>query len=76
MTSYEARMSSMRHGDTLPIVDSYDPNADLLAHSNAHKRAAKETDTYLSKEELEELRKVQQQRHQVSLIISFCALRI
>ena len=58
-------MTSMRNGDTLPVVDSYDPYADLLAHSSAHKRVAKDTDTYLSREQLEELRRVQQQRHQV-----------
>jgi len=65
MTVYESRMTSMRNGDTLPIVDSYDPNADFLAHTNAHKRPAKETDTYMNKEQLEELRRVQQQRTQV-----------
>lgn len=65
MSVYEARMSSMRNGDTLPIVDSYDPNADLLAHTTAHKRVARETETYMSREQLEELRRVQQQRHQV-----------
>lgn len=68
MSVYEARMSSMRNGDTLPVVDSYDPNADLLAHTTAHKRVARETETYMSREQLEELRRVQQQRHQVCAI--------
>lgn len=60
-------MSALRNGDTLPPVDDgYDPNADLLAHSTKHKKISAEKDTYLSKEHLQDLRKVQQERNQVS----------
>lgn len=60
-------MSSLRNGDTLPPVDDgYDPNADMRAHSSAHKKSAAEKDSYMSKEQLMELRKVQHERSQVS----------
>ncbi|KAI5117985.1 hypothetical protein M0805_009202 [Coniferiporia weirii] len=65
MTAYDRRMSSMRHGETLPIVDGYDPNADLLAHSSAHKKPVIEKDVFMSKEQLQELRRVQEQRNQI-----------
>ena len=56
----------LRNGETLPPTDDgYDPNADLLAHSSAHKRAPIENETYLSKDQLQELRRVQQERLQV-----------
>ena len=68
MNEYEKRMSALRNGDTLPpIDDAYDFNADLNAHGSSHKRIAAEKDTFLSKEHLEDLRKVQQERHQVSM---------
>ena len=72
--SFERRMSALRSGDTLPVVDDgYDPNADLLAHSTKHKKASTEKETYLSKEHLQDLRKVQQERHQVRIFyVSFC----
>lgn len=66
MEHYEMRMSMLRNGETLPPVDeAYDPNADLLAHSSAHKRAPTEKESYLSKEQVQELRRVQQERLQV-----------
>ncbi|THH09075.1 hypothetical protein EW145_g2269 [Phellinidium pouzarii] len=66
MSAYDRRMSSMRHGETLPITDSYDPNADMLAHSSAHKKPVAESDGYLNREQLQELRRVQEQRTQIA----------
>jgi len=64
MDEYERRMDALRHGELLPAGDelTYDVNADLKAHSNAHKRKAIERESYLSKEQLMELRKVQNER--------------
>ena len=66
MDIYEKRMNMLRNGDLLPPSDTYDPNADLAAHASSHKRIVRDTDTYLSKEQLQELRKVQNERNQVS----------
>jgi len=66
MAKYERNMDLLRRGETLPTTDDvYDPYADLAAHSSSHKRSAAERDSYLSKEQLQELRKVQQERTQV-----------
>lgn len=68
MQSHERRMSSLRNGDLLPLPDdAYDPNADLAAHSSAHKKPSASKDTILTKEQLQELRKVQAERAQVGL---------
>lgn len=70
MAKYERNMDLLRRGETLPTTDDvYDPYADLAAHSSSHKRSAAERDSYLSKEQLQELRKVQQERTQVGLHI-------
>ena len=67
MDAYERRMNALRHGELLPAGDelTYDVNADLKAHSSAHKRKAIEQESYLSKERLMELRKVQNERVEV-----------
>ncbi|KAF9649488.1 hypothetical protein BDM02DRAFT_3186248 [Thelephora ganbajun] len=64
MDVYERRMNALRHGELLPAGDelTYDVNADLKAHSSTHKRRAIERESYLSKEQLMELRKVQNER--------------
>jgi len=64
MDIYERRMNALRHGELLPAGDelTYDVNADLKAHSSTHKRKAIERESYLSKDQLMELRKVQNQR--------------
>ncbi|KAG8850462.1 hypothetical protein FRB96_009707 [Tulasnella sp. 330] len=63
---YERRMALVRSGGTLPIDDGYDPNKDLVEHTKSTKRVVNdETDTYLSREQLIELRKVQLERTQV-----------
>ncbi|KAF8661483.1 hypothetical protein AX16_001320 [Volvariella volvacea WC 439] len=65
MDAYLRRMTSLREGEFLPPTDTYDPSADLKAISSAHKRRPVERETYLSREQLEELRRVQNERVQV-----------
>jgi len=66
MEEYERRMSALRQGDYLPPADDlYDFNADMKALSSAHKKKTGEQDSYMTKEELMELRKVQQQRNEI-----------
>ena len=56
----------LRNGDLLPPAeDTYDPNADLAAHSKSHKRPIEEKETYLNAEQLKELQRVQRERSQV-----------
>lgn len=64
MRSYETQMHQLRMGEHLPQTSTYDPSADMKAHMASHKRAPAETETYLSKEQLKELRKVQSERVQ------------
>lgn len=65
MDKYERRMALMRNGETLPLSnDMYDPNVDLAAHKSAHKRTVDPQESYLSKEQLQELRRVQNERIQ------------
>jgi len=67
MAKYERRMDALRQGEFLPPTeDTYDPNADMRALTGAHKKRASEKDSYMSREQLEELRKVQNERVQVS----------
>ncbi|KAF7428921.1 hypothetical protein PC9H_008157 [Pleurotus ostreatus] len=67
MEAYDRRMAALRAGEYVPPQnDSYDPNADMRALQGVHKRKVIEQDTYLSKEQLQELRKVQQERIQAS----------
>lgn len=74
MAKYDARMNLIRNGELIQQNSEYDPNADLMAHSASHKRATVETDSFLSKEQLLALRKVQNERIEVrsheSLMIS------
>lgn len=66
MEAYERRMNALRAGEFVPPPDdAYDPDADLRALQSAHKRKNIERDTYMSKEQLEELRQVQAERIQV-----------
>ena len=60
-------MASLRNGEMVPQGDlsAYDPTADMMEHTKRHKRAAVENDTYLSKEQLQELRRVQLERSAV-----------
>lgn len=66
MEAYERRMSALRSGEFVPPPgDTYDPTADLRAHESSHKRKAIEHETYMNKEQLQELRKVQNERIEV-----------
>jgi len=69
MHAYEKRMAIVRAGESnlLEGLDTYDPNTDLQAHARGTKRVAVERESYLSKQQLEELRKVQMEREQVCL---------
>lgn len=67
--SYERRMTALRAGEYLPPTDdlsgsSYDPNADLRALQSAStsKRKRGEDETFMNREQLMELRKVQAER--------------
>ncbi|KAI0943955.1 hypothetical protein AcV7_001898 [Taiwanofungus camphoratus] len=63
MEAYERRMTALRAGEFVPPPDdSYDPDADLRALQSTHKRRAVERETYMSKEQLQELRRVQNER--------------
>lgn len=74
MEAYERRMSALRQGEYLPPAnDSYDFNADMKAVTTQHKKKVSEQDTYMSKEQLMELRKVQQERSEVIYFLSFNA---
>jgi len=61
MMGYTARMDILRSGGTL-ASSAYDPNADMMAHSSSLRRPVVETETYLSKTQLEDLRRVQNER--------------
>lgn len=66
MEAYDRRMAALRQGEYLPpTTDSYDFNADMKALSGAHKKKSADHDTYMNKEQLMELRKVQQERIEV-----------
>ncbi|KAJ6623937.1 hypothetical protein B0H10DRAFT_2162273 [Mycena sp. CBHHK59/15] len=63
MEAYNRRMSALRQGEFVPPPDdSYDPQADMKAISGAHKKKVVEHESYLSKEQLMELRRVQHER--------------
>ena len=63
MEAYDRRMAALRQGEYLPPAeDSYNPDLDLKAHSSKHKKTPVEQESYLSKEQLMELRKVQHER--------------
>ncbi|KAI0343621.1 hypothetical protein BDW22DRAFT_1328241 [Trametopsis cervina] len=63
IASYEMRMAALRSGEYVPPQDDgYDPHADMRALQGAHKRKPRTVDTYMSREQLMELRKVQAER--------------
>ncbi|KAG8815586.1 hypothetical protein FRC17_000657 [Serendipita sp. 399] len=67
MDAYEKRMTIIRGGESnlLEGLDTYDPNMDILSHTKTMKRAPTEKEVYLSREELEELRRVKIEREQI-----------
>jgi len=61
--AYERRMDAMRAGEFVPPADDgYDAEADMRAHQNSLKRPTVESESYLDKEQLQELRRVQRER--------------
>lgn len=68
MESYEKRMTALRAGEYLPPTDdlsgsAYDPMADLRAlQSASSSKRKKEDETFMNREQLMELRKVQAER--------------
>lgn len=67
MTKYDREMNMLRSGETLPTQEEvYDPYKDIAAHTSKLKRPAVEQESYLSKEQLKELRRVQHERVEVS----------
>lgn len=66
MEAYEKRMNALRSGEYVPPAeDGYDPTADMRDLQSKHKRTAVEHDSYLNKDQLQALRKVQQERIEV-----------
>jgi hypothetical protein len=66
METYERRMNAMRAGEFVPPADdAYDADADMRAHQNNLKRPTVESESYLDKEQLQELRRVQRERIEV-----------
>jgi hypothetical protein len=71
MEAYERRMTAMRTGEFVPPPDdAYDPEADMRALAAGRKKKEKESEreSYLSREQLMELRKVQNERVEVSVV--------
>lgn len=67
MDAYERRMDAVRSGAYIPPADDgYNPDADLRALQSSHKRKPTEQDTYMSKDQLMALRRVQAERIEVS----------
>jgi len=63
MYKYEREMNMLRSGETLPLEEeTYDPNKDLAAHKSSLRKPVAETESYLSVDQLKELRRVQQER--------------
>lgn len=68
LEAFERRMDAVRAGETLPPDDlGYDAKADLDAHKakTARKVKTDDSETYLNREQLMELRRVQNERAQV-----------
>lgn len=67
MEAFDRRMNALRSGEFVPPAeDTYDLQADMKALKSAHKRRVVEKDSYLSREQLLELRKVQNERIEVT----------
>ncbi|WWC92174.1 uncharacterized protein L201_007128 [Kwoniella dendrophila CBS 6074] len=68
MGKFEFKMNMIRSGQTLPEESGgYDPLADMKAHSSSLKVSApKEKETFLSKEKIAELRRIENERTEVA----------
>ncbi|KAK4687700.1 hypothetical protein P7C73_g2414, partial [Tremellales sp. Uapishka_1] len=66
MAKYDIKMNMIRTGQGLPgNTGGYDPMADIKAHSSSLKKPSKEKETFLSRDEVEELRRLQAERHEI-----------
>nr|XP_018259720.1 uncharacterized protein I303_07788 [Kwoniella dejecticola CBS 10117]OBR81878.1 hypothetical protein I303_07788 [Kwoniella dejecticola CBS 10117] len=68
MAKFELKMNMIRSGQTLPDESGgYDPLADMKAHSSSLRSSApKEQDSFLSKEKIAELRRVEAERTEIA----------
>ncbi|WVQ95477.1 hypothetical protein IAU59_002574 [Kwoniella sp. CBS 9459] len=67
MAKYDMKMNMIRSGQTLPDESGgYDPFADMKAHSSGLKSQTKQQETLYSREQIEELRRVEAERTQVA----------
>ncbi|KAK6906734.1 hypothetical protein I203_100721 [Kwoniella mangroviensis CBS 8507] len=68
MSKYEFKMNMIRSGQTLPDeTGGYDPLADMKAHSSSLRTSApKEKETFLTKEKIAELRRVEAERTEIA----------
>ncbi|KZV97809.1 hypothetical protein EXIGLDRAFT_729608 [Exidia glandulosa HHB12029] len=67
LSRYEARMALVRSGEALPPEDAgYDFSADIAAHTSTIKRGVAQKEATYSRAEVEELRRVQNERVQLS----------
>ncbi|OCF45660.1 tRNA(His) guanylyltransferase [Kwoniella heveanensis CBS 569] len=67
MAKYDIKMNMIRSGQTLPDESGgYDPFADMKAHSSGLKSQVKQQETLYSREQIEELRRVEAERTQVA----------
>jgi hypothetical protein len=66
LATHETRMAAIRAGEILPPSDGgYNPDEDMKDLQSRKKRKNAETETQFTKEQLDELRKVQHERFQV-----------
>lgn len=65
MKKWDNKMSAIRSGETVEADGAYDPRKDMESLKNSHKRAPTQTETFLDRERLSELRRVQQERTEI-----------
>ncbi|KAK4050461.1 hypothetical protein OIV83_003531 [Microbotryomycetes sp. JL201] len=65
LKKWEAKMNAIRAGETIEDVDTYDARKDMEALRSSQRRPQKQTETFLDRSRLEELRKVQQERTEI-----------
>jgi len=62
LEAWERRMNAVRMGDDISISSGYDPAADEAALKAAHRKATKNSTSFLSRDQLLELRQVERER--------------
>ncbi|KEI37378.1 uncharacterized protein L969DRAFT_53362 [Mixia osmundae IAM 14324] len=66
LEAYEKRMSAVRMGETVEDTSEYDFRKDEEALRKAGRAPTKQSDTFLTREQLEDLRKIERQRIEAS----------